>query len=154
MEQWLWWLLVLIVSIVATQSDVRVFILTQQARSQTRTAHYDQALKAMDEAMQINADNPAVYIQRGQIYLLQYEWDKALADYNQAIELQPENADAYFYRGMLYASVLQTGQSLHKNALADFEHYLQLAPEGEHAAEAQRYVEQLRKEAEALGHQS
>jgi tetratricopeptide (TPR) repeat protein len=154
MGRWLWWLLIIVAMTLANLPDAKVFILTQEANYQVQTTQYDNALKAMGKAIELDPQNPALYLQRGQIYLLQYEWDKALADYNQAVELQPNNADAYFYRGVLYASVLQTGQTLHKDALTDFEHYLQLAPEGGHVADAQRYVEQLRKEGEALGEKS
>jgi tetratricopeptide (TPR) repeat protein len=141
--------------------DFHVQLLAVHARIYQLASKLDIGLKDINDAINI-VTNPknhytpskqlisSLYLQRGQIYLLQYEWDKALADYNQAVELQPDNAEAYFYRGVLYASVLQTGQALHKNALADFEHYLGLAPEGNHAADARKYIEQLQKEAEAL----
>jgi tetratricopeptide (TPR) repeat protein len=84
------------------------------------------------------------------MYLALYEWDSALTDYNTAIELDPAYADAYYERGVLYYSILQTGVELRTDALADFWHYLDLAPDGDKAADAARYVEQIETELEAL----
>jgi tetratricopeptide (TPR) repeat protein len=84
------------------------------------------------------------------MYLAQYEWDSALADYNKAIALDPAYPDAYYERGVLYYSILQTGVELRTEAFDDFHHYLELAPDGDHAADATRYTAQIEKELEAL----
>ena len=59
-------------------------------------------------------------------------------------------ADAYFHRGVLYYSVLQTGQALREDALADFRRYLALAPDGEYAAQARDYAGRIEAELAAL----
>jgi hypothetical protein len=39
---------------------------------------------------------------------------------------------------------------MYTDALADFQHYLELAPNGEHAAEATRYVTDIQTQINAL----
>src|SRR6185369_12412372 len=95
-------------------------------------------------------NNPELYTLRGQMYLYLYQWDNVLADYNQAIELDPTYPDAYFLRGVLYYSILQTGAEHYPDALADFQRYLELAPNGEHAAEAQKYTDQIQAQQDTL----
>ena len=124
--------------------------ITAQAQQYVRESDYGAAVSEMNTAIDLNSENPKLYILRGQIYLLLYEWDKSLDDYNTAIDLAPDDADAYFYRGVLYYSVLQTGQALHEDALADFRHYLELAPQGDHAGEARDYVDKIEAELAAL----
>lgn len=94
---------------------------------------------------------PGIFVLRGQMYLNIYEWGKSLADYNTAIELNPNYAEAYFQRGVLYYSILQTGNSLREEALADFRHYLELASDGPHAEEARRYITGIGAAMVALG---
>jgi len=120
---------------------------------------YNEAIADVDAAIALMIDKddelrngvyswsslPELYVLRGQMVMLLYEWDRVLADYNTALELDPTYADAYFYRGVLYYSVLEREQ-----ALADFEYYLELAPEGDHVAEATRYAESILAELEAL----
>ncbi len=111
---------------------------------------YDDAITDLTAAIQLSPTYPALYVLRGQTYLLLYEWDKVAADYNKAIELDPTYADAYFYRGVLYYSILQTGQAMYTEALTDFQHYLELAANGEHAAEATRYATDIQTQINAL----
>jgi tetratricopeptide (TPR) repeat protein len=128
--------------------------LNKSAQLYALAEHYDDAIANLTTAIELPLDNipdpPNLYILRGQMYLALYEWDSALADYNTAIELDPEYADAYYERGVLFYSILQTGVELRTDALADFQRYLELAPDGEKAADAARYVEQIQTELEAL----
>jgi tetratricopeptide (TPR) repeat protein len=132
--------------------------LVQRSQLRALAFQYDKAISDLDLALQYCLDSIHVtdsycaryYTLRGQTYLLLYEWDKVAADYNQAIELDPTYADAYFYRGVLYYSILQTGQAMYTDALADFQRYLELAPNGEHADEATRYVTDIQTQINAL----
>lgn len=122
------------------------------------TFDYDAALADLNTALDLYYTtvsspfdvDPAIlaplYVQRGQIYLLLYEWDQVLNDYNTALQLDPDYADVYYYRGVLYYTVRVD----RANALADFEQYLALAPDGDLAAEASRLADQIRGELEAL----
>ena len=115
---------------------------------------YNEALNDLNTVVEItsigNRLKAHYYFMRGQTYLLLYQWDNVLADYNKAVELDPTYADAYFYRGVLKYSVLQTGSSLYPEALADFQHYLDLAPDGEHALDATRYAADIQTQLNAL----
>jgi tetratricopeptide (TPR) repeat protein len=113
-------------------------------------SRYDDAIADLTVAIALEPENPELYTLRGQMYLYLYEWDSVLADYNAALALAPEYADTYYYRGILYYSILQTGQELRPEALADFQHYLELAPAGIHAAEAARYAATIQAELDAL----
>ncbi|MBZ0300885.1 MAG: tetratricopeptide repeat protein [Anaerolineae bacterium] len=124
--------------------------LTTQAQRQARDSDYAEAASSLILALALDPDNPELYILRGQMNLYLYEWDQSLADYNTAIELAPEDADAYFQRGVLYYSILQTGQELREEALADFKHYLELAPDGPYANQAQEYAVKIEAELAAL----
>jgi tetratricopeptide (TPR) repeat protein len=124
--------------------------LSQRAQIYALAERFDDAITDLNKALELTTYSPPLYIQRGEIYLLLYEWDKALSDYNAAIEEAPWYADAYYERGVLYYSILQTGVELRTDALADFQKYLELAPDGEKAADAARYVEQIQTELEAL----
>ncbi|MFQ3566478.1 MAG: tetratricopeptide repeat protein [Aggregatilineales bacterium] len=113
------------------------------ALSRDHAAHHrhDEAIAAIDEALQLQPNDPMLYLERGQRIMLIYEWDRALADYNRAIALAPELPEAYYYRALLYASVPE-GLDARRAAIADFERYLTLAPEGEFAqAAAHSHVE-------------
>jgi tetratricopeptide (TPR) repeat protein len=131
--------------------DTKIYILSKRAQIYGLAERYDDAINDLNAAIDISPDDPELYTLRGQMYLALYEWDSALADFNHAIELNPAYADAYYQRGILYYSILQTGVELRPDALADFQHYLALAPEGEHAEDAARYVEQITAALAALG---
>ncbi len=125
-------------------------LLSGRAQLYNLAFRYDDAITDLTSAIQLAPTDPALYVLRGQTYLLLYQWDNVAADYNKAIELDPKYADAYFYRGVLYYSILQTGHSMYTDALTDFQHYLELAPDGEHAAEATRYATDIQTQINAL----
>jgi tetratricopeptide (TPR) repeat protein len=132
--------------------------LKQRSQLHVLTFQYDQAIADLDLAIQYCLASTNVtpsfcasfYTLRGQTYLLLYQWDNVLADYSKALELDPTYADAYFYRGVLKYSILQTGASLYPEALADFQQYLDLAPHGEHAADATRDATDIQTQLAAL----
>lgn len=126
------------------------YTLSTRAEFYMLVPDYNNALADINAAHELEPNNYSFYILRGQIYLNMYEWDKSLNDFNKAIELAPSYADAYFQRGVLYYSILQTGQELREEALADFRHYLELAPDGEHADQAQEYIAKIEAELAAL----
>lgn len=125
-------------------------VIIRRAHLYALASRYDDAVADVTAAIELDPENPELYVLRGQMYLYLYEWDSVLNDYNTAIELDPAYPDAYFYRGILYYSILQTGQELRPEALADFQYYLELAPEGRHAAEAARYAATIQAELDAL----
>lgn len=124
--------------------------LAAKARRDITNSDLEAARAGLATAIELEPDNPELYALRGQIYLSLYEWDKSLRDLNTAIELAPRYAEAYFQRGVLYYSILQTGQALREAALADFQTYLDLAPEGQHADQAREYIVKIEAELAAV----
>jgi tetratricopeptide (TPR) repeat protein len=125
-------------------------LLLKHAQMYALASDFNAAIVDLNTAITLDSENPDLYTLRGQMYLAIYEWDNAGADFDHAIELSPNYAPAYFHRGVLYYSILQTGLTTRDDALADFQHYLELAPEGEFAAQAAEYVENIERELEAL----
>lgn len=149
------------------QSDDNLWIdcLSLLLKLYTKRAHryalnndFDAALADINTALDIyydSVDSPfnidpdvlaPLFVQRGQIYLLLYEWDNVLDDYNTALQIDPDYADPYYYRGVLYYSV----RFERENAIPDFERYLELAPDGLLADKAAQYLTDIRAELEAL----
>lgn len=139
----------------------RMMALSRRARFYLQLSDSRAALQEVNEAFDVAQGMESYYTVpaprlaelhtvRGQIYLNLYEWDKSLEDFNTAIELAPDYAEAYFQRGVLYYSILQTGQELREEALADFRHYLELAPDGPYAAQARDYADKIKAELAAL----
>ncbi len=124
--------------------------LSKRAQFNALISNHNAAIDDMNTAIALTPHEPDLYILRGQIYLNLYEWDKSLEDFNTAIELAPDYAEAYFQRGVLYYSILQTGQELREEALADFRHYLELAPDGPYAVQARDYADKIEAELAAL----
>lgn len=124
--------------------------LTRRSQLYALAFRFDEAIADMDAAITLDPDNPYLYVERGQRILLLYQWDRALTDYNHAIELDPEYADAYYYRGILYASVPE-GFDARAEAVADFQRYLDLSPDGAHTEDAQRYLTEIQAQLDAVG---
>ncbi len=125
-------------------------LLVIRAQQNMLASQFDNAYDDLNVAIVLSPHNPALHVLRGQVQLARYKWDASESDYNAALAIDPDYADAYFYRGVLRYSILQTGLSLREDALADFERYLDLAPDGEHATNATRYVTSIQAELEAL----
>ena len=138
-------------SMLAHENYFSVYALTRRSQLYALAFRFDEAIADMDAAIELDPGNPYLYVERGQRILLLYEWDRALADYNHAIELDPNYADAFYYRGILYASVPE-GVDARAEAVADFQHYLDLAaPLGAHTEDAQRYIAEIQVQLEAVG---
>lgn len=115
--------------------------LVEQSRTLAQAGDVDAAIAALDGALMQEPNNPRLYVERGQRILLLFEWDRARADFDRALQIDPAYADAYFQRGVLFASV--PNADARPDAIADFEAYLRLSPEGDRADEAARFIAQL-----------
>lgn len=134
-----------------------VEILRKQSQFHALVNDFDSAIDAVQQSIhqaEAAEDFPidalaALYIQRGQVRVLLYEWDAAISDYTTALELAPDDeavAPAYYFRGIVYYTTLLDREL----ALPDFERYLALAPYGEHRENAIQYREDIQAELEAL----
>jgi len=64
----------------------------------------DRALTDCNQAIGIDRNLTAAYLNRGNVYLSKSDFEHALADFNQALRLDPKNAWGYAERGNLYKS--------------------------------------------------
>jgi tetratricopeptide (TPR) repeat protein len=133
-------LLVVYILLASSSTDIR-----ERVRNDALAARYDEAIADLTAAIEHAPYDPELYILRGQMYLYLYEWDRVLADYNAAIELDTAYADAYYYRGILYFT-----RNEPVLALADFQRYRALAPDGDHAEQAARSIADIQTQQQAL----
>lgn len=83
----------------------------------------DRALADCNEAIRINRNTAAAYLNRGNVYLNKSDPDRALADFNEAVRLDPKSAWAFAARGGLYANKGDV-----ERALADLGEAIKLDP--------------------------
>ncbi len=84
------------------------------------------ALKEYDEVVSLDPTNVEAHAYGGWIVYLAGLPDEALTRLDRAIAIDPDFADAHFFRGMvLYRGVGDAG-----GAVAEFDRYLELAPDG------------------------
>jgi len=78
--------------------------------------------------MQLDPNNPALYLRRGELYREHSDWQAAEEDYDRAAQLNPNLAAVDFCRGKLLADLGQTN-----DARALFDKYLLRCPEDGYA---------------------
>lgn len=124
--------------------------LIDEAEAYSAMGDNARGIALLKAAFDCGVQEAALFLARGRLHLRLYEWDQALADFDAALALNPNLAEAYYQRALLYASAPE-GREARVQALADYERYLALAPDGEHAAAASRAIDVLRAQLEALG---
>jgi len=130
-----------------------VYLLSVRAQLYALALDYNSAIADIDEAITLAEENELsnetlaeLYTIGGEIIFLIYEWDRVEDNFDTAIELNPEYDRAYFQRGVLFYTMARR-----EDALADFQTYLDIQPNGIYAEEAQSYSESIEIELEALG---
>lgn len=136
-----WLALILIAAIVAGLTLIRLASDTLPA--QTPPPDPTRTLDELDAAIARAPDDPALYVERGRLLLLVYEWDRALAEFDRALALDPDAAEAYYQRGLLYASAPDGSNTTRQRALDDFRRFLYLAPEDTRRARAAEHIRRL-----------
>ena len=84
---------------------------------------YEEALKAYNQANNIDPQNAAIYYQRGKFYLIQQTYAKAELEFNHAIRLEEKNADYFRYRGES-----KEAQQKYESALIDYQSAIRINP--------------------------
>lgn len=126
-----------------TLTIMAVEVLHFRSARSASVSNYEAAINDLSLAIRLDPHNAALHVERGAMYRALYEWDRALDDFNRAIDLDSSFADAYFQRGLLYYSILQTGVETHDEALADFERYLTLTPDGKYIEQAAAHIDEI-----------
>lgn len=84
--------------------------------------------------------DPGVYTNLGILLLNKKKPEDAWTYFDQAVKIAPADPEVYYYRG-LAAYQLKTKKA---EAKADFQKYLELAPQGENAADVKEYLKTLK----------
>ncbi len=83
--------------------------------------------------------DPTVYTNIGILFLNKRKPSDALTYFGRAVELDPKRAESYYYRGL---AALQLKRN--KDAKADFEQVIALAPNSSEASDAKQYLVSLK----------
>lgn len=117
----------------------------ERARTLFGTGQFDEAQKALDKGISLNARNADLFYFRGVLYSTLKHYDLALVDMDQAISLNPNYATYYIARGTLYSN-----QGKHELAIKDFDQALRYEPRNDSARVNKDFCqEELRKIADA-----
>lgn len=107
----------------ANPQDLMVDDLVSRAYLQEEQGDYEQAIKAITQAIEIRADQPLLFYDRAVYYERLEQWQPAWDDYAKAIELDPELQRAYNNRGLVSMRLANDAA-----ALEDFQKAMQLNP--------------------------
>lgn len=127
-------------------ASIAQVLLLKRAQLHALNFEYDAAIADLQTLIGEYGDNPLYYVELGKALTLLYEWDAALTAYNRAIEIDPRYAPAYYWRALLYYTTLTDRQ----RALPDLALYLAFAPAGLYAEDAERYLNDIAQELDAL----
>jgi tetratricopeptide (TPR) repeat protein len=95
-------LFLLLLAGVSSAQSVKGYI--DQGITNSQAGHYDQALHAFDQALQLKPNDPAIITYKGIVYYAKGDNAKALQLFDEAIKLNPNFARAYYQKGMVYQS--------------------------------------------------
>lgn len=88
-----------------------------------RLGKYQEALKDIGKAIELEPQNHLFYHQRGIVLMEEKSVDEAIADFNEVIKRKPDYGEAYYRRAQCYAILARD-----KNALKDFDKAVELLP--------------------------
>lgn len=117
-------LLVMAVTVSASEESTRSVDQWQRIIEQSRKAHPDQALQLADAAVAACPDAALLYAERAEVYLDLSDAARADADLKKALELKPDCVEAYIGLGVEYA-----GKGALKKSREMFEKAEGLAPD-------------------------
>lgn len=115
------------------------------AEASIRHNDFTTALDAVNQALVVEPDDPALLRLRGRVYMYLYEWDHAQADYDRALELAPADPALFYDRAVLFYTRLDLDR-----ALADFQQVIALSPTDPMSAQAANYIAAIQAQQSAL----
>lgn len=98
--------------------------LSLQALAHAEQGRYDDALRDLGRALELEPDNAATYAVRGAIHTAQRRYDDALDDLDRALELEPDDTFALARRSEVYRM-----KGRYHDALRDLSRALELEPD-------------------------
>lgn len=106
-----------------TRNEVIANIYLNRSIIQKKKGNRAAALRDVNHAIGLHADDAVAYCNRGVIYEEMGNIEEAIYDYNKSILLNPDYAPAYYNRGSLYAAIEKLEQ-----AIMDYNKALHLDP--------------------------
>ncbi|GEM_PF-1267544 len=98
------------------QQDDAFFALMDEAIAAYFEGDYDQAIRIINDALELNSRSGFAYDWRGWIRYIQQDFDAALRDLDRAVDLEPTDPIFYIDRGMIHAVL-----GNEEEALADYD---------------------------------
>jgi tetratricopeptide (TPR) repeat protein len=114
-----------------TSSDTYV----EQARKLLKEGKNQEAITALNKAIDADADNAEAFNMRGVAYFERKEYSNAQLDYEQAVKLEPQ-----FYRPYYNRALLKTAQNDLQGALKDYSDAIRFAPDTARQAASDLYL--------------
>lgn len=96
---------------------------------------FENALKDIGFAIELDSLFDFLYITRGLIYYMSKTYDKAIVDLNKAIELNPYCEYTYWFRGNIFYDTKE-----HDKAMADYNKSIELRPDFAEAYNSRGYA--------------
>jgi tetratricopeptide (TPR) repeat protein len=84
---------------------------------------HEEAIQSFDKALELDAEQPFVYKQRGASYQALEQYEAAVSDYDEAIRLNAEDVNAYYRRGASHFALQD-----YAAAIADFDTVIEYDP--------------------------
>jgi CHAT domain-containing protein len=121
--------------------------LQAKGRADLLEGNYEAAIQSFQKGLDVEADSPSLQTDLASAYIQRAELADRASDYGKAIELlskvlakNPNDPIARFNRALVNEKMF-----LYRQALEDWEHYLQLDPQGGWANEANQHINNLRQ---------
>ena len=96
---------------------------------------FNQAIENLKKAIELKPDFADAYYGLGNVYFAKGEYAIALVQYDIALTKDNQYGDVFYARGATYRNLKKDSE-----ALADFQNYLKLNPDGARAEEAKRLI--------------
>lgn len=132
----------------APKPDVLGAVYNNMADSYARLGQTDEAIKSYDQAVQSNPSGAATYyFNEGAVFTNTNKYKEANQAFDKAIQANPSSANAYYQKGangVNMATLGKDGKMVAPEGTEEaFNKYLELEPNGPHAAEAKAMLEAL-----------
>lgn len=101
-----------------------------------KASRYRAALQYAEQFVQRHPDRPSMVLLMATLQMAVGELMRAKSGFEHLLILEPDNADGHY----LYATLLRDRLAETKEASKHYSKYVQLSPDGEHAAESRVYM--------------
>lgn len=109
-----------------TEKDYKYY--TNAGIEKTNIKDFDEALKALDKAIELNPEYALAYFSKGIVFHNLNQLQAAFENYSKAIELDPDMTDAYFNRAQTILAFEKPDEKELRQALEDLDTATDLDP--------------------------